>query len=468
MADYDLVVIGGGSAGIIASRFARQLGLTVALLEKSRIGGDCTWTGCIPSKSLLKAANVVQQMRTAQRYGLAKHSLQADLGPVIDRVRAVMQQVHQAESPEALRAEGINILIGPATFQDRRTVIAADRHLTARRFLICTGARPTVPHIPGIEEVDYLTYETVWDLEELPARLAVVGGGPLGCELAQAFQRLGSKVTLLEAADRVLLQDDPEASAVIAQQLTNEGIDLRLEVAMQSVERVPNGVRLFLSRGEPLETDALLLAVGRRPNVEGLGLAEADIVHSRDGIRVRPDLRTNQRHIYAAGDCIGGFQFTHYAAYQGFMAVRNAFLPLEQTGVLERVPWATFTDPEVAHVGLTEAQAREFLGAKAVVNRFSLTHVDRAVTDGDPEGFIKVMHQRNGRLLGATIVAPHAGEMIHEYALALDQGLKLSDLAHLIHVYPTYAMGGQQLATELTVARLLSGPLGWLVRRLAR
>ena len=465
---YDLVIIGGGSAGIVASRFARQLGLSVALVEKSRIGGDCTWTGCVPSKALLKAANTAHQMRTANRYGLPEPPLQIKLRPVMDRVRAVIDQIYQAESPDTLRAEGIDVLIGPARFRDQRTLDVDSRELNARRYLICTGARPVVPPIPGIEDVGYLTYETVWGLEELPERLAIVGGGPIGCELAQAFQRLGSSVTLLEAADRVLPQEEPEASELIGHLLAREGIALRVRSGLKSAERTPTGIRLSLSDGEQAETDALLIAVGRRPQLEGLALEEAGVVYDRNGIRVRRDLRTTRRRIYAAGDCTGGYQFTHYAAYQGFMAVRNAFLPFNQRAVLERVPWATFTDPEVARVGMTESQARERHGAKTSVSHFPLSEVDRAVTDGQTEGFIKVVHQPNGRLLGATIVALHASEMIHEFALALERGLKLSHLAQLIHVYPTYAFGTQQLAVEWAVDGMLGGPLGGLVRRMAR
>ena len=468
MDNYDLVVIGGGSAGIVAARFARRLGLSVALVEKSRIGGDCTWTGCIPSKSLLKAAGVAHQARHAGRYGLPEHSPCIDLAPVMDRITTVIDGIYQAESPEALRAEGIDVFAASGRFQDSRMLEVGGRELTARRFLICTGASPFVPPVPGIESVEYLTYETVWDLDVLPRKLTVVGGGPVGCELAQAFNRLGSPVTLLEAAGCLLLQDEPEASALLARRLAAEGVEVRLESALKSTSKVPGGVRLTLANGGSLETEGLLLALGRRPNVADLGLDAAGVAHDTDGIKVDRNLRTSQRRIYAAGDCIGSYQFTHYAAYQGFMAVANAFLPFNRPALAPQVPWATFTDPEIAHVGLTEAQARQRHATNVAVSRFPMGQVDRAVTDGEPEGFIKLVHRPSGRLLGATIVAPHAGELVHEYGLALDRRLKVADLGRLVHVYPTYSTGTQQLAAEVTIDRLLSGRIGGLVRRLAR
>ena len=466
--DYDLVVIGGGSAGLTAVRFARRLGLSVALVEKRRVGGDCTWTGCVPSKALLKAASVARQSRDAGRYGLPERSLEVDLRLVMSRVRSVIDRIYQAESPEALGAEGIDVLIGAARFPGPGTVLVDGRELTARRFLICTGASPAIPPIPGLEAVDFFTYETVWSLDVLPRRLAVVGAGPIGCELAQAFNRLGVSVTLLETADRVLPQDEPETSEVIGRVLAEEGIDLRIGCGVSGAEKVVDGVRLTLDGGGRVEADAVLLAVGRRANLEGLGLDAAGVLHGQNGLVVNKYLRTSQRNIYAAGDCTGDYQFTHYAAFQGFMAVRNAFLPLGQRAVLRHVPWATFTDPEAAHVGLTEAEARERHGPKAEVSRFPLSQVDRALTDGATDGFIKLVHRHNGRLLGATVVAPHAGEMIQEFAVALHGRLKLADLARIIHVYPTYSTGIQQLATDSTVERMLNGPFGRITRKLAR
>ncbi|MCH8988426.1 MAG: FAD-dependent oxidoreductase [Chloroflexi bacterium] len=466
--DYDLLIIGGGSAGLTAARFARRMDLSVALVEKARLGGDCTWTGCVPSKTLLRAAKSIQTIKDAARFGITSTEPVIDFKSVMGRVSSVVQKIFESESPDTLQAEGVDVIQGTAQFIDRRTVSVDGRGISARRFLVCTGARPVTPPIEGLAEAGFLTYETVWDLEELPPRLAVIGGGPIGCELAQAFCRLGSSVTLLEAAGRIMLQDEPEAADVVAQRLTEDGVDLRVDAALERVEKTSVGVRLMLGGGAQVEADAVLVAVGRRPQVDGLGLDEAKVVHGLGGIEVNKNLRTSQANIYAAGDCTGGYQFTHYAGYQGFMAVRNAFLPFNKKSVLEHVPWATFTDPEVAHAGLTEALARERHGGKVLAATWPMDQTDRWLTEGDSPGFLKLVYLPNGKLLGVTVVASRAGEMVQEWALALDRGLKLSHMAESLHIYPTFSLASQQLASKLRVDQLLSGTVGKIVRKYAR
>ena len=368
-----------------AAGFGAQLGLRVAIVEKHRIGGDCTWTGCVPSKTLLKVAKVAHEMRSAHRYGLAPSEPVVDLKSVMQHVRSAIEEVYLCESPEILRAEGIDVFVGQARFLDGRTlaVVTGDGEvkLKARRFIIATGAKPLVPGIPGLDSVDYLTYETVWGLEKLPKRLLVVGAGPIGCELTQAFCRLGSSVTLVEAAPRILLNDEPEAADLLSQHLIQDGVDLRLNAPVRRVWQGPDGIHLDLGSDEVVG-EGLLLSVGRRPNVSGLDLDNAGVEHDSKGIQVNRRLRTTQRRIYAAGDCAGGYQFTHYAAWQGFMAVRNAFMLSPARAVLDQVPWATFTDPEVAHVGLTEAQARERFGDSTMVCHWPMSSVDRAIAEG--------------------------------------------------------------------------------------
>ncbi|PKB83592.1 MAG: hypothetical protein BZY88_01800 [SAR202 cluster bacterium Io17-Chloro-G9] len=468
---YDLVVIGGGSAGLTASAFAAQLGLNVALVEKNRLGGDCTWTGCVPSKTFLNIANSVHQ--TAGASSLAMDNQQRPQRPEIDlkkamaQVRGATERVYSREAPGLLETSGIQVVQGEARFIDPHTVAAGGSELKARRFLIATGARPVIPPIPGLSDTGYLTYQSVWDLEELPASLIVMGAGPIGCELAQAFCRLGSRVTLVEGADRILLHDEPEAAQVLARRLTEDGVDLRLGKMVERVGKNGHGIDVGLA-GEEFAGDVLLVAVGRQPNVDGLGLDQARVSFGAQGIGVDRRLRTSQKHIYAVGDCAGGHQFTHYAGWQGVMAVRNAFLPGWTRGVLESVPWTTFTDPEVAHAGLTEAQAQARFGASPEVSKWPMASVDRTATGGDESGFIKVIHKKNGTVLGATVVSPRAGEMIHEWTLAIDNGIKLSSIARSIHVYPTYSMGNWQLAAKVRVAQLLSGGFGRSVRGIAR
>ena len=465
--EYDLVIIGAGSAGLTAAGFGVQLGLKVALLEKQRIGGDCTWTGCVPSKALLKAAKVAHEMRRARRYGIGSVEPAVDLKAVMARVKSVSDEVYQAESPETLRATGMGVFIGPVRFLDPHTVQVGETKLSGHRFLIATGARPAVPPIPGIDDVSYFTYETVWDMQEMPRHLVVVGAGPIGCELAQAFSRLGAKVTLLEAGPRVLPQDEPEAGDLIARCLVQDGVDLRLGSSAQRVWQHGKAIHVGLDDLE-LEGDALLLAVGRRPSFEGLELEKAGVAYSTSGIEVNNRLRTNRRHIYAAGDCVGGYQFTHYAAWQGFMAVRNAILPGTTKGVLDQVPWATFTDPEIARAGLSEAQARARLGEAVMVCNWPLERVDRALAEGESTGFVKLLHKEDGTVLGATIAAPRAGEMIQEWSLAIGRGLKMGHLANSIHIYPTYATASMQAAAHIRVEQMLAGASGRVIRGLAR
>ena len=464
---YDLVIIGGGSAGLTAAGFAVQLGSRVALVESNRTGGDCTWTGCVPSKTLLKAARVAHQMRTASRHGLESVEPVVDLSSVMAHVRAVVSDVYEQESPEALRADGIDVFTSAARFLDSHTISAGEDVLSARRILIATGAHPFLPPVEGLESVGCLTYESVWDLDVLPRHLVVLGAGPIGYEMAQAFRRLGSAVTLMEATDRILPRDDEEASLVMASRFADEGIDIRFNAELERAWRDGDGIHVVAS-GDEVVTDALLVAVGRRPNVNGLDLDSAGVRYDDGGVQVDERLRTSQAHIYAAGDCAGGYQFTHYAGWQGFMAVRNAFLPGSKKAVTERVPWTTFTDPEVAHVGLTKAQARERFGESVMTCDWPMAQVDRARSEGDTDGFLKIVHKRDGTLLGVTIVAARAGEMIHEWTIALDRGMKVGDLANTIHVYPTYSTASMQAAAHIRVEQLMTGRSGRVIRGLSR
>ena len=313
----------------------------------------------------------------------------------------------------------------------------------------------------------YLTYESVWDLEILPRHLLVVGAGPIGCEMAQAFRRLGSQVTLVASRDRVLPRDEPDASRVIGEVFAAEGIDVRTKARAQRVWQDSAGIHVDAG-GDELVGDMLLLAAGRRPNVAGLDLERADVAYSASGIQVDEHLRTTARHIYAAGDCLGREQFSHYAGWQAFMAVRNALLPGTSKGSADYVPWATFTDPEVAHVGLSEKQARDAFGDQVMTCEWPMRQVNRARTEGNTAGFLKLVHKPDGTLLGATVVAERAGEMIHEWIVALANGLKVDDLAGAIHVYPTYSTASVQAAAAIRVERLLRGASGRIVRRLAR
>ena len=465
---FDIAVIGAGSAGLTAARFAARLGKRVALIEANRVGGDCTWTGCVPSKALLHAAKAAHTVRNANRYGITVRVHQVDFGAVMGRVKQAVKAVFAEETPATLRSEGIEVLEARAVFQDARTLTVGQQQVTARRILVCTGAGPFVPPIPGLEDAPYLTYETFWDLGTLPERLTVIGGGPIGCELAQACQRLGARVTLVEAADRLLPNDEPEASQAVAQALRRDGIDLRLSSPVEAVKRSGRGSCVLVSAGGgSIKGDAALVAVGRRPNVDGMGLERAGIKHSAWGITVDDHLRTNVKHIYAAGDCVGGYQFTHYAGFQGAMAVRNMMLPGRSRGRPQHPPWATFTDPEVAHSGYTEEEARHRFGDKVRVSVLPMAQVDRAVTEDAVEGFIKVVQRSNGEALGATIVGQRAAETLQAWTLAGDHGLKMGDIARTMQAYPSLATANQQVAWDARLDALMTGVTGRLVRWLA-
>src|SRR5262245_30420496 len=438
---YELAVLGGGSAGLAAATFAAGMGAHVVLVEADRLGGDCTWTGCVPSKALIHAARVVHQGRTSG--WLAAGDI--DLPAVMRHVREAVRRVSELESVASLRARGIDVVIGRARFLDRNVVEADGRRLEARHFVVCTGAEPALPPIPGLRDVPHLTYRTVFDLDTPPRRLLVLGGGPLGAELAQAFQRLGSSVTVLEQLDRLLPLANPEASAVIERRFRQEGIELVLACEVDRVEG-DGGEVAVMAAGERRAGDALLVATGRRPRVAGLGLEEIGVAVTPHGIEVDGDLRTSLRHVYAAGDVAGGPQFTHYAVWQGYAAARNALFPGRVRGTRTPVPWAVFTDPEVAQVGLSEADARAG-GRRVEVHRWPVERIDRAHTDGDTDGFLQLVTSGGDRLLGATIVSAGAADLANQLVVALEAGIGLSRLARVIHVYPTRGYGLLQLAS---------------------
>ncbi len=462
--DYDLVIVGAGSGGLTAAGFAAQLGAKVALVEKNRIGGDCTWAGCVPSKALLKAAKVAHEVRNAARFGIVAAAPVTDMAAVREYVRRAIDQVYRLESPEELRHKGIEVIQGHARFRDASTILVKQQPVRSRAFLITTGARPRIPAIAGLSEVPFLTYEQIFDNDQLPGTLVVIGGGPIGMELTQAYQRLGSQVIVI--ANRLLPKDEPEVPGLMRRVFEREGIRF---VTGRAQSACRDGADVVVTtKDEKIRGNALLIASGRIPTLAGLDLDKAGVKYSEAGIPVDEHLRTNMKHIYAAGDVIGGLQFTHLAGWQGFQAARNALLPGNSKGLSELVPWVTYTDPEVAHAGLTEEQARARFGGRIRVHRWEMNRTDRAVCEADTDGFLKVVAKGDGTLLGATVVHARAGETIAELVLAMNHKLKLSDLASAIHPYPTYATAVQQLAADATVQTLLSGTSGRIVRGLSK
>ena len=464
MFDYDIAIIGAGSGGLTAAEAAVKLGVRVALVEKDRIGGDCTWQGCIPSKALMQVARVAHAARTAAHYGIQVEPPRTDMKRVRDYIHETIHAVADQESAEVLAGKGMEVVLGAARFVDAHTIQVGERRLTARKFILSTGAHAWVPPVLGLDTVPYITYEQVFDLETLPERLVVLGAGPTGAELAQAFQRLGSQVTLIDR--RVMPREDPAVADVMQRVFEREGIHFM--PCLESEVRMDGETIVVNANGQMLPADCLLVATGRRPNVNGLDLENADIAYSEQGIAVDQYLRTSAKHIYAVGDCNGGHQFTHYAGLQAFQAVRNAFLPGNASGFPAVVAWATFTDPEVAQVGLTEAAARAQFGDAVQVTRLDNTHIDRSLTDNDRDGFIKIVYKSDGTLLGATVVAARAGEIINEFALAMENGLGIAKIASATHVYPTYNTAVQLMVAEMAADKYLSGTTGKIIRGLTK
>jgi pyruvate/2-oxoglutarate dehydrogenase complex dihydrolipoamide dehydrogenase (E3) component len=463
---YDLVIVGMGSGGMPAAELAASLGVSVCAVERERLGGDCLWTGCVPSKALLAAGKAAHHMRRADRFGLRPVEPDVDLRAVLARVREVQGRIAATDdAPDRYRALGVDVRLGrPARLTGPHGVRVGDEQLEGRRILLCTGSEPAVPPIAGLREAGFLTSETLWDLDRPVARMAVIGGGPIAVELSQALRRLGVEVTVLQRGRAILPRDEPELAARLAGVLREEGVDLRLGVTVERVAAADGRREVRWREGAQARSalvDEVVVGAGRRPALDGLGLAEAGVAVGPRGVQVDGRSRTSVPSIYAVGDLTGRELFTHAAGYGAVRAVRDMFFP-GRGRAPAGVPWCTFTDPELAHAGLTAAEARERHDPSDVrVWRFGLDHSDRARAERADEGALVVVTAKR-RIVGAHILAPGAGELIHELALAMDQGLKLSDLASLVHVYPTIATSLGQLAGEAAQER--ARRLRWLVR----
>lgn len=462
---YDLVIVGMGSGGIPAAEFAATLPLRVAVVERNRVGGDCLWTGCVPSKALLAASRAAHTMRTGHRWGLPDLDPEIDTAAVWSRVRAVREEIAATDDdPAHFEHLGVEVVTGEATITGPHEVMVGERRLRTRFVLVCTGSRPATPPIDGLDEVSHLTNEDVFELDRAPASLVVVGGGPVAVELAQATARLGVGTTLLQRGDHLLTREEPELADRVATILRGDGVDVRLGVDVARLSLDVTGRKAVQWIGQlgvrQVAADEVLLAVGRSPNVEGLGLEELGVEVGAHGVVVDDRMRTAVPSVYAAGDVNGRALFTHAAAHQAVRAVRDMFFPGTGKGS-PLVPWCTFTDPALARAGLTSAEARLEHGPDVEVHRLELAHSDRARADGTPEGVMIAVTAR-GDLVGAHVLAPAAGEVIHELALAMHRGMKLTDLASLVHVYPTISTSVGQMAAEAAYARATR--YHWLVR----
>ena len=452
-ADYDIVVIGGGPAGLAIGRFGPKMGARVAIVEAAKLGGDCTWHGCVPSKALLASARAATPARNREALGLPplpsaeRAPGPMDIRPVMERIRRLQEQIYQeSDRPEML--PGTDVIEGWGQFVSPQVLEVGERRITAGTFVIATGGSPVVPPIPGLADAGYLTNRTVFEIDCLPRRLAVIGGGPIGLEMGQAFQRLGSQVTIIEAAPQVLPRAEASIAATLCEQLQSGGIKVHVGTTAAEV-RVVDGAKRIRLQGSGADArvgesevvvDEILVAVGQRPNVDRLGLEAAGVeADPRGGVVVNKRLRTSNKRIYACGDAIGGHQFTHVAAYEAGVVLHNALFAFpKKKAEYGSVPWAVFTDPEVAGVGLSEADARAKHGDAVHVYRHNFRELDRALLDGNCVGFIRLITVGSRRkVVGAQIVGPSAGELIQEHVLAIDHGMNALDLTMTHHAYPT-------------------------------
>ena len=462
----DLIVVGGGAAGLTAAVVAGRLGARVALVESAeQPGGDCLFWGCVPSKALLASAKLAHQMRTADRLGIEPVDPELDFARVMERVQAAIAEVGWRDRSEHLRTEGVEVVRGRGSFAAPGVVEVDGRALRYRKAIVATGSRPARPPLPGLEAGHALTNETVFDLRARPGRLAIVGGGAVGVELGQAFARLGSTVTIVEAAERLLPREEPEAGRLIAQSLAEDGADVRTDRAVDAVLAGDDGAGALELGNDRVAYDRLLVAVGREPATGGLRLERVGVELAGPGwVKVDRHLRTSAPHLYAAGDVVGQLMYTHVAGYHGLTAALNALFHARGKVDHRAIPRVVFSDPELAAVGLTEAQAAERLGRPPLVFRHDYADSDRAITAAETRGFAKLVADRRGRLLGATIAAPAAGESIGELARLVRDGAKVADVSRVVHAYPTYSEGPARAAEEWWTHRLLN-PRG---RRLLR
>jgi pyruvate/2-oxoglutarate dehydrogenase complex dihydrolipoamide dehydrogenase (E3) component len=468
--DRNLVVIGAGSSGLVSAYIAAAVKASVSLVEKDRMGGDCLNTGCVPSKALIRSAKFVNQVHHARELGMKSASVDFDFAEIMDRVHRVIGDIAPHDSVERYTSLGVDCIEGEAKIRSPFEVEAGGRTLTTRNIIIAAGARPFVPPIPGLEQIDYWTSDNLWNMRRLPQRLVVLGGGPIGCELAQAFARLGSRVTQVEMMPQLLGREDPEVAEAIQTRFVDEGIDVRLGHRAKRVEPGVDGHVLVCEHdgGEArIEFDELLVALGRRANVEGYGLEELGIGTTPGGtIEVNRFLQTRFPNIYAVGDVAGPYQFTHTGAHQAWFATVNALFGAFRKFAVDYsvIPSATFTEPEVARVGLNETEARE-QGVDYEVTRYELSELDRAVADQEAHGFVKVLTKPGkDRILGATIVATHAGDMVSEYVTAMRHKLGMNKILGTIHIYPTFTEANKFAAGEWKRAHAPQAVLKWLER----
>jgi len=468
--DYDLIVIGGGGAGITAAMVASGLGKKVAMVDKGKFGGECTWSGCVPSKALIQSAKAAHIVGDLEKYGLSLSEgtiLNSDR--VLESVKSIVEKIYNGEKPDHFEALGINAFENAeVSFVDSCTVSLNGNNVKAKKFIIATGSSPMIPPVEGIEKVHFLANDTLFDLEKIPGSLVVLGGGPIGIEMASAFNRLGAKVTVIEMADSILFREDEELTDILHEKLTGEGISIITGAVVEKVEENKSVTIHYNMDGVRSSVNAheLFIAAGRKPNIEGLNLENAGVRYDKKGIAVNPGMRTSAKNIYAAGDVAGPYQFSHMANYQAIIAASNALLPIFKKTSYKHVPWITFSDPELARSGLTESEALALFGKKIRVFKAAYTEIDRGITDRSETGMAKVITAKRGQIVGINILGERAGEMMQELHLAKSMGIPLHKLNEVIHAYPAYSDIVKKLARDAYVDKIQNSLLIKIIKKI--
>ncbi|MBL4762336.1 MAG: NAD(P)/FAD-dependent oxidoreductase [Gammaproteobacteria bacterium] len=473
MQNPDILVIGGGAGGLVVTSGAAQLGRKVLLVEKEeKLGGDCLHYGCVPSKTLIKAGKVAHYMKHAAEFGLPAVNVDVDMARVSQHIQRVIKTIQVHDEPERFEAYGAEVVFGSATFINQHEVAINGQIIRPKRVVIATGSSPLVPPIPGLKEAGYLTNIDVFSLQDLPKKLVVIGGGPIGIELAQAFARLGSEVTVVATTDHILPRDDAELADILHLGLQQESIQIITKTRVDSVslnthENNANEKTMHLSNGNAITCDTIIVAIGRRPNTDELGLEAAGIKHNPRGIIVDAKMRTSLKHVYACGDVCGPFPFTHMAEYQAGIIISNAVFRFPKKANYKVVPWVTYSDPELAQAGLSEQDAID-QNIQHEVLRFDFKDIDRAIAEVETRGRAKLIINKKGRILGASILGSHAGELIHEMALAIQKKMKVGDISALIHAYPTFIQVNRRTANSWYTAKLFNNKTRFIIRWINR
>ncbi|MBI5626674.1 MAG: FAD-dependent oxidoreductase [Nitrosomonadales bacterium] len=442
--DYDLLILGGGAAGLVSSKVARGFGKSVAVIEKGKLGGECTNFGCVPSKALIRTAKAVHELKHLGMLGLTTEApIAISTDGVMRHVRSIVEKVYNTHLPESFKALGIDLSFGDPRFTDNHSVAMDGKTITANKIIIATGSSPLIPAIEGIDRTPCLTNNTVFSLDTLPRSLVVLGGGPIGIELASAFNRLGVETTVVEMSERILFREDRELSDMLAGKMRGEGLNIVTSVKAVKLSGDTSQITLSVEgkdgQRKDLTAQSILIASGRKPNINGLDLEKAGVRYNDNGIEVDEWLRTTADNIYACGDVAGPYRFSHMAEYQAVLACSNAFLPIKRRADYRHAIWSTFTDPELAHAGLTEEEARDAHGDTIDVLRFDYSKIDRARTDIEEFGMSKIILDKNGKIVGAHILGMHASEVLHEIQLAKHFNIPFEHLWQAIHLYPSYS-----------------------------